>query len=194
VANTYRLMGEGCLRSLGVTEDTERASSFEYSTLHNAGTQAVAIAELPTLAQALLPARPLPWTNGHPASADSITLDQRKLRLQLLQMHVTNFPVSPKPGTGLIPTSLDPAWRPYVETVKEGGLIELAIALNENGIAHELLDFYWGKSRRLQALHPFYNGTNQAARAPDHYCSALLTQNSLRKRKSPSLKRRSASG
>ncbi|MSU64057.1 MAG: hypothetical protein EXS31_16970 [Pedosphaera sp.] len=49
-ANSYRLAGEGALLRLGKTEATERRRSFNYGELHNASTQAVRIASLPSLA------------------------------------------------------------------------------------------------------------------------------------------------
>ena len=90
-----------------------------------------------------------------------LSVDQRRLGLELLNQHVTNYPppktgpISVEPWPYLIPTSLKTAAEPCVDTVQEAGLIILAAQLGELGLARDLLGFYWEKSQAgVKALPP----------------------------------------
>ncbi|MGO9203690.1 MAG: hypothetical protein ACLQM8_24485 [Limisphaerales bacterium] len=122
--------------------------------------QARVIDRLPTLAEALVPRRPLPW--GQSAAPQPVpgALDIRTnwLRTYLSQLSGVYL------KTKLIPTSPGTPVERYVDTVQEAALIELAVKLREQGLANDLLAFYWEKSQGgASLLHDCYDAKTGAS-------------------------------
>lgn len=140
--------------------------------------QAAEIGRLPLLAQALAPRRPVPWTQAGRAQMPVDTnpgaplLADRSLATRLHRL-ATNYQQAPdRPGgSGLIPTAPGAAVERYVDTVKEGELIQLAVRLGEPGLAAALLQFYVTQSANgANLLHASYDAATGAnlGKAPRH--------------------------
>ncbi|MBI3416899.1 MAG: hypothetical protein HY043_16535, partial [Verrucomicrobia bacterium] len=157
VANAFKFGADQFLKS----GDTKRELANDFSRLHNASTQAETINALPMLAQALLAQREVPWKTPSVASAQDWAADRAPLRIRLQNLH-TNY------ATGLLPTAPETTTEVFVDTVKEGALIQLAIELKATGVARDLLNFY---RERFQAasepLHAAYDARTGAALQKD---------------------------
>ncbi|MBI2947568.1 MAG: hypothetical protein HYY23_07970 [Verrucomicrobia bacterium] len=181
-ANLFKQGGEQAANLLAAPRPpSEPSSRYHYSHFHHAHIQAHDIDKLPFLAEAILPARPIPWPTNAPAAVPPIEIDQRKLGLELLKLQVTEYPPpksGPIPATlwpYLIPTSLNTAAEPYVDTVREAEIIKLAVNLGETSLARDLLDFYWEKSQGGRTpLHASYD-----ARAGTAMTTNVLHQRAL---------------
>jgi len=105
-ANLFKQGGEQAAQWLSAPRPTSEPSSrYHYSHFHHAHIQARDIDKLPFLAEAILPARPLPWNTNASAQAPAIEVDRRKLGLELLKLQVTKYP---PPKSGPIPAALWP--------------------------------------------------------------------------------------
>jgi hypothetical protein len=126
----------------------------------DAATQAATIDQLPMLAQALLSGRASPWADTPTEIAPPMELgiDTNAWRLRLRRL-ATRYP-----ETGLIPTALDTPVERFVDTIEQGAIIELAVNLDELGLARDLLAFYWemseGGSQRLLASYDAKTGAS----------------------------------
>ncbi|MDB6030458.1 MAG: hypothetical protein JWM16_796, partial [Verrucomicrobiales bacterium] len=157
VANGFNYGGKELFRL--ADHRPERASHYEYDALQAAERQAIDIHALPTLAEALLSAQPLPWS-GQTLNA-GIPEDWKAQKFLLSRLHLA-YP------TGLIPTSLGTVAERYVETVAEADIVLLALKLGDTGVAREVLEFYWEKSQGgRQPLHKSYDAQAGTAMALD---------------------------
>jgi hypothetical protein len=132
--------------------------------------QADDIAKLPLLAQALLPRRELPWQLvassqlAVASNAAGLPTPNRHLatRLNRLAANYQEAPERPG-GSGLIPTAPGTEVERYVDTVKEGELIQLAVRLGEPALAAALLQFYVDQSANgSNLLHASYDAVTRA--------------------------------
>jgi hypothetical protein len=131
--------------------------------LRPAAAQAQEINGLPTLARALMPMREIPWTRAAPDRAAPADFGSGAIPPRLhLNALATRYP-----KTRLIPTAPGTEVEPFVETVQEGAIIELAVHLNELPLAGELLNFYWEKSQ---------GGTNRLLASYDARTGAPLVR------------------
>ncbi|MEW6158051.1 MAG: hypothetical protein AB1813_11500 [Verrucomicrobiota bacterium] len=162
VASAYKLAGDHVINLLANQSGQARLlSHFNAVALHNATNQANDINRLPALAEALLCRRAVPWTN-QAAVTDMPLPATNQLAVRFGQLRLLY------PRTSLIPTSLGTEMEPFVETIEEANLIQLAIRLREWSVARELLDFYWTKSEGgTQPLHAYYDAQSGASLAPN---------------------------
>jgi hypothetical protein len=126
----------------------------------SAASQAKYIDQLPTLAEALLPRRLVPWEQTEqPLLAGLAQPDQASALRELLRLSKV-FPQ----GRSLIPTSPGTEVESYVDTVQEAGIINLAVTVRNLSLARELLAFYWEKSQGGKSpLHAFYDARSGAS-------------------------------
>ena len=153
--NGFKFGGEQ-MPGLAAGPDSPAAllSRFNSLTLHNAGAQAAEINALPLLAESLLSAHDLPWPDAAPPAPLERNIATNELRFVLEKLHL----LAPYSATGLIPTALGTAAQKYVDTVKEGDVILLALKLKDYFLARELLDFYYDKSQAgTVPLHESYD-------------------------------------
>jgi hypothetical protein len=144
---------------------------YDYAALHDAATQAAAIEQLPSVAQALLPyrGRGLPGAVGTAPGwgHDLPAVDRGELERVLLSLQVHSFPSNATPSiepTYLIPTAPGTAAARYVDTAAEAQLVGLATALGAYDLAGELLEFYRRRTREgRDPLHAAYDGQTGAA-------------------------------
>jgi hypothetical protein len=117
----------------------------------SASSQAQEINQLPTLAEALLPAHQMPWGGTNPAPVSTLPLEYRTNalkefgRLSGIYLEETRLI-----ETRLIPTSPGTKVARYVDTSQEGAIIELAVKLQQpelTSLAGELLSFYSDQSQ-----------------------------------------------
>jgi hypothetical protein len=127
-----------------------------------------AVNDSPALAAALLPRRPLPWSQSKedPQPVSNEAALRRMAQAQLReadQLRLSRYAV-----TGLIPTAPDTGSEPFVDTVSETALIRLAVWVGELSLARDLLSFYWDQTRGgTEWVHAFYDARTGAARQPD---------------------------
>ena len=112
--------------------------------LLQANLQAKEISQLPLLAEAMLPRHPIPWslsqTNG--STSQGLYDDIPTFRTNLVDQLRVLAGLYPYRQTRLIPTDFATEAEPFVHTVREAALIELAVFLNETNLASRLLAFY----------------------------------------------------
>jgi hypothetical protein len=135
--------------------------------LGRAVTQAREISRLPTVAEALLPRRGLPWGGSAeaagPAGAAALPAlagDTLPIELDQLRMRY--------PQSALVPTFPDTPDEPFIDTVREAGVAQLAVRLNRASLAAELLQFYAGQSEfGRQKLLASYDARTSASLTRD---------------------------
>lgn len=172
-ANSFHYAGDRLVEWLnGPNPNRPTTSRFHYGMLHHARLQAASIRRLPTLAEAILPTRTLPWlaeTNA-PVAAP-LDLNLARVAATLSELHVRKFATNlnrADSGTYLIPTMPETDVERFVDTVQEARIASLAIRAGEPGIARDLLEFYrdksfWDPSREglepVQASYDAISGT-----------------------------------
>ena len=141
-----------------------------------AASQARLINRLPMLAEALLPRRDVPWARGETPVQASAGVEVRTnvTRAALSQFSKSYVKTSLIPAlsqlslsnlvTKLIPTSPGVEGEPFVDTVQEAALIELAVKSQQSTLANDLLAFYWEKSQGgARPLHACYDARTGAS-------------------------------
>ncbi len=164
VASAFALGGDSLLRAV-FNFDRIPTELRQVTREHGAAvSQARVIDQLPTLAEALVARRRLPWGQTGAPQPFPGTLEVRTnwLRTYLSQLSGLEYL-----KTKLIPTSPGTPVARYVDTVQEAALIELAVKLREPALANDLLAFYWEKSQ---------GGTNLLHDCYDAQTGASLTQ------------------
>ncbi|MBL9174736.1 MAG: hypothetical protein JNL10_14455 [Verrucomicrobiales bacterium] len=172
-ANSFHYAGDRILDWFaGPNPNRPTTSRFHYGMLHHARLQAAALRRLPTLSEAILPTRSLPWlevTNN--PSAAALDLNLVRVAATLNELHVRRFATNLNRAdapTYLIPTMLETEVERFVDTVEEARIASLAIRAGEPGIARDLLEFYrnksfWDPSREglepIQASYDAISGT-----------------------------------
>ena len=160
VANAFALGGQQLLPASFEPGRVPRGSKELLRQQAPAAAQAQVIDRLPTLAEALLSRRIVPWREGgagSPAPAPlSFPTNFVLTTLRQLSEIYTN--------TGLIPTSPGGGEEAFVDTVQEAALIELAVKLRDPALAKDALAFYWQQSQGgASPLHASYNAETGAS-------------------------------
>ncbi len=154
VASIFTLAGDRAIEL--VTKSRPQRTEFRRLSreLGSAESQAKMINELPTLAGALLPVSAVPW-KPLPDSAYSpsaLTFNTNSLQIELGRLF-GKYKV-----THLIPTSPGTEVERFVDTVREGSLIQLAVKVRNVLLAKDLLTFYAERSGGgRQLIHNSYD-------------------------------------
>jgi len=149
---------------LGSFSDVGRRPAGEWQPVWlqaSAQGQARDIEKMPTLAEAILPTRPLPWSQTEATTPVAFppfnARNAKRALLRLQHPFITST-------NGLIPTSPASAAERYVDTVQEAAIIDLAVNLRELATAKQLLSFYWDKSQGgAKKLHMSYDAWTGAS-------------------------------
>jgi hypothetical protein len=171
VANALARLRNRCVASVFGWGGTSLGRSLWTPTLDSTSTmarpskagalEARDINGLPTLAEALLISRQVPWeTSAAVASAGATTSETRNdaVRLwltELSRLYSTNSILPTYPGTAVAR---------FVDTTREAALIELAVKVREPVLAGQMLSFYWGRSQGGKTgLHASYDASTGAS-------------------------------
>ena len=173
-ANPFRYYGQRLWdrfadRAEAAAGMSEHTSRFSYPLLHKAKIQAEAVSRLPTLAGIFVTQESVPWDGDRATNIDESAFEDvlRSVGMRLFELQVSSFGKNRTPlgdATYLIPTSPGTKSEPFVDTVKEGEIIRLAVGRGEYGVARELLDFYRLHSQDgVEPVHATYDGESGTA-------------------------------
>jgi hypothetical protein len=158
-ANIFKYFGDYVLSFLPLDNQTPAEFRDMCRRFQRASVQAEEISQLPTLAEAVLPLRDVPWMQTMPEAAQLIETEGVKRRLKEL--------AAKYPATGLLPTAPGTEVEAFVETSHEAALIELLIQVNETALATKVLAFYRQKTREgVELVLGSYDARTGARHAP----------------------------
>ena len=161
VASAFTLGGDRLFRFLSDAIPVEAELGRFTREVGTASRQAQEINQLPTLAQSLLALRELPWRPGTVNPARDGGLDRNTLDAILLRLARDN-------PSKLMPTSPNTAAARFVDSAKEGELIQLAVRGNNCPLAVDALQFYVDRSEGgLTPVHAAYDAQTGASLVKD---------------------------